>query len=367
MKKKVIGIICGGKSGEHEISLQSAYYVFKNINRKKYRAVLLGIDKEGYWHFAEKYEDLIEERKPLPRMKQNTDAVILIKDHTKTVIFSLKKKKEIARIDVAFPLIHGTYGEDGCLQGYLELLEIPYVGAGVLASVIGMDKEVSKRLLQKEKIPIAQFIVLYQSNSQKQNLILLKQAVKTLKFPIFVKPSCSGSSLGISKVNNWPELKKAIALAFRYDNKIILEEYTKGREIECSVLGNDKPKVSLPGEIKPHDIFYSYKAKYLDPQGAELLTPAPLTKNIVSKIQTLALKVYKILGIQGMARVDGFLTKNNEFVISEINTIPGFTQISMYPKLWQVSGLSYSRLLDKLIQLALESYSQKKKLKRSYN
>ena len=367
MKKRVIAIICGGKSGEHEISLQSAYYVFKNINRKKYRAVLLGIDKEGYWHFAEKYEDLIEERKPLPRMKQNTDAVILIKDHSKTVVFSLKKKKGIARIDVAFPLIHGTYGEDGCLQGYLELLEIPYVGAGVLASVIGMDKEVSKRLLQKEKIPTANFFTLDKFNAGKQNVKFVQQAVKTLKFPIFVKPSCLGSSLGISKVNNWLELKKAITLAFRYDNKIILEEYIKGREIECSVLGNDKPKASLPGEIKPHDIFYSYKAKYLDPRGAELLAPAPLTKNIVSKIQILALKVYKILRIQGMARVDGFLTKNNEFIISEINTIPGFTQISMYPKLWQVSGLSYPRLLDKLIQLALESYSQKKKLKRSYN
>jgi len=367
MKKRIIAIICGGKSGEHEVSLRSAYYVFKNINRKKYRAMLLGIDKEGYWHFAEKYEDLIDKRKPMPRMKTNIDEVVLIKDHSKTVVFSLKKKKKIARIDVAFPLIHGTYGEDGCLQGYLELLEIPYVGAGVLASALGMDKEVSKRLFQKEKIPTAKFVVLYKSNSQKQNLTLLKQAVKTLKFPIFVKPSCLGSSLGISKANNLKELKRAMSLAFHYDNKILLEEDIKAREIECSVLGNDKPKASLPGEIKPHDIFYSYQAKYLDPRGAELLAPAPLTKNVISKIQALALRVYKILGVQGMTRVDGFLTEKNKFIVSEINTIPGFTDISMYPKLWQVSGLSYSKLLDKLIQLALESYSQKKKLKRSYH
>jgi len=367
MKKKVIGIICGGKSGEHEVSLRSAYYVFKNINRKKYRAILLGIDKKGHWHFSEKYEDLIENRKPMPRMKQNTDAVVLIKDHSKTVVFSLKKKEEIARIDVAFPLIHGTFGEDGCLQGYLQLLEIPYVGAGVLASALGMDKEVSKRLLQKEKIPIAKFFTLDKFNTSKQNSVLIQRAIKTLKFPIFVKPSCLGSSLGISKVNNWLELKKAIALAFRYDNKIILEEYIKAREIECSVLGNDKPKASLPGEIKPHDIFYSYKAKYLDPRGAELLAPAPLNKKTIKVIQEMSLKVSQVLGCSGMVRVDGFLTRTNKFIISEINTIPGFTDISMYPKLWQVSGLSYARLLDKLIQLALESYSQKKKLKRSYH
>ncbi len=361
--KKVVAVICGGRSREHEVSLQSAYYVFNNLDRKKYQRVLLGIDKKGHWHFASSYNDLVIQKEPLGKMKDGLAEVVLVKKGKGVYVLNLGQKKIIGKIDIFFPLIHGPYGEDGCLQGYLELLGLPYVGADVLGSALAMDKEYTKRLLQAESIPVTPFMVLYRGESK--NREKARKMVRKYRFPLFVKPACLGSSIGISKAFNLRELKKAITLAFHYDNKIILEKGIKGREIECSVLGNKNPQASLPGEIKPRHNFYSYAAKYLDSKGADLLTPALLSVTLTKKVQQLSQKAFQVLSLKGMARIDFFLSSRGKLIVNEVNTIPGFTQISMYPKLWQVSGLKYSKLLDKLLKLAEESY-QEKKLKFNY-
>lgn len=345
-----MAIICGGRSREHEVSLQSAYYVFKNLDRKKYQVVLLGVDKKGHWHFASRYYDLVIQKEPLGKMRRGLAEVVLMREKKRVVVFDIQKKKVVKRIDIFFPLIHGPFGEDGCLQGYLELLGLPYVGAGVLGSALGMDKEYTKKLLQAEGIAITPFVVLRYKKRGNQSKIKIMR--KKYGFPLFVKPASLGSSVGVSKAFNEEELKKAIVLAFRYDKKIIIEKYIPGREIECSVLGNENPQASLPGEIKPHHNFYSYQAKYLDPQGADLLAPAPLSPFLTKKVQRLSEKVFRILELRGMARVDYFLQPGGKLVVNEVNTIPGFTKISMYPRLWEVSGLSYPKLLTKLIQLA---------------
>jgi len=350
--KKTVAIICGGRSQEHEVSLQSAYYVFKNLDRKRYRVVLLGVDKKGHWHFASRYNDLVIRKEPLGEMRKGLAEVVLIKEREKVGVFDISKRRIAKRIDIFFPLIHGTFGEDGCLQGYLELLGLPYVGAGVLGSALGMDKEYTKRLLQAEGIAVAPFAVLRYKSGENQNKV--RMMIKKYGFPLFVKPVSLGSSVGVSKVFSEKELKKAITLAFRYDKRIIIEKYIPGREIECSVLGNENPQASLPGEIIPHHSFYSYEAKYLDPQGADLLAPAPLSSFLTKKVQRLSKKVFQVLGLRGMARVDYFLQRGGRLVVNEVNTIPGFTKISMYPRLWEVSGLSYPKLLTKLIQLAQE-------------
>jgi len=367
MKKKVIGIICGGKSGEHEVSLRSAFYVYNNIDKKKYRRVIIAIDKKGKWYFSRSFEDLVDTRGQLWKLKSSLEEIVLLKSKNCSQVFSLQKKRNLLGIDIFFPLIHGTYGEDGCLQGFLELLDVPYVGADVMGSAIGMNKEITKRLLMAEKIPVAEFIVIEKKDKLAEKKNKINQAIKKFHFPLFIKPVCLGSSVGVSKVFSRKKVNKAIQEAFQYDTKIMIEKFIEGREVECSVLGNFNPKASLPGEIKSRS-FYSYKAKYLDPEEkeAKLLAPAPLPKKLIKKIQELSVRVFQTLKLQGMARIDFFLKPSGKLVVNEANTIPGFTQISMYPKLWQVSGLSYSRLLDKLIQLALENYSQKKKLKRSY-
>jgi D-alanine-D-alanine ligase len=268
----------------------------------------------------------------------------------------------LGAIDVVFPVLHGPFGEDGTVQGLFKLANIPFVGAGVLGSAIGMDKDVMKRLLRDAKIPIAKFLVFERPD---QNTISFTKVRKALGLPVFVKPANLGSSVGISKVNKKNQFADAVRLAFRYDNKIIIEEGIDGREIECSVLGNEKPVASLPGEIVVQHDFYSYHAKYLDDQGARLEIPARLPKNIVKKIQQTAVQAYRVLCCEGMARVDFFLRPNGQVLVNEINTIPGFTKISMYPKMWDASGLSYSRLIDRLITLALERARKEKQLSTS--
>jgi len=368
MKKQVIAIICGGKSGEHEVSLRSAFCVFNNIDKKKYRKVLIAIDKKGKWYFSRNLEDMIDIKGKLWRLKSSLEEVVLLKSKKCSQIFSLQRKRNLFGVDIFFPLIHGTYGEDGCLQGYLELLDVPYVGADVIGSAIGMNKEITKRLLMAEKIPVAEFIIIEKTDKSAEKKNKISQAIKKFHFPLFIKPVCLGSSVGVSKVFTRKRINKAVQEAFQYDTKIMIEKFIRGREIECSVLGNFNSKASLPGEIRSRS-FYSYKAKYLDPKEkeAKLLAPAPLSKKLIKKIQELSVRVFQTLKLQGMARVDFFLKSSGELVVNEANTIPGFTQISMYPKLWQISGLSYPRLLNKLIQLALESHLQKKKLKRSYH
>ena len=363
--KKTIAVICGGKSGEHEVSLRSAFYVYNNIDKKKYRAVVIAVDKKGRWYFSYNFEDIINTKNQLWKLKSNLEEIVLLKSKKCSKVFSLKKKKNLIGIDIFFPLIHGTYGEDGCLQGFLELLDIPYVGAGVMGSAIAMDKEITKRLLILEKIPVTEFIVIKEEDKLIERKKKINQCIKKFHFPLFIKPVSLGSSVGVSKVFNRKEIDIAIEEAFQYDTEIMIEEFMNGREIECSVLGNLDPKASLPGEIKSRS-FYSYEAKYLNAEDSELLIPAPLSKKLIKKVQKLSIRVFQILKLQGMARIDFFLRPNGKLIVNEGNTIPGFTQISMYPKLWQVSGIKYSKLIDKLIQLATENYNKKNKLKRDF-
>ena len=363
--KKTVAVVCGGKSGEHEVSLRSAFYVYNNIDKKKYRAIIISIDKKGRWYFNYNLEDIINTKNQLWKLKSNLEEIVLLKSKKRSQVFSLKKKKNLIGIDVFFPLIHGTYGEDGCLQGFFELLDIPYVSAGVLGSAIAMDKEIAKRLLMLEKIPVTEFVVIKEEDKLTERRNKVNRFIKEFHFPIFIKPVSLGSSVGVSKVFNKKEVDKAIKEAFKYDIEIMIEKFINGREIECSVLGNLYPKASLPGEIKSRS-FYSYEAKYLNSEDSKLLVPAPLSKELIKKVQKLSIKVFQTLKLQGMARIDLFLKPNGQLIVNEANTIPGFTQISMYPKLWQVSGITYSKLIDKLIKLAIENYNRKNKLKRDF-
>ncbi|MCL5432655.1 MAG: D-alanine--D-alanine ligase [Patescibacteria group bacterium] len=352
MKKIKVCLLFGGKSGEHEVSLQSAKSVYEALDKKKYDVFLVGIEKSGKWLLG------------------NSSNYLLNSSDPKLIKLNKAKMKEITpdaldSVDVFFPVTHGTFGEDGCLQGLLEFTNAGYVGAGVLGSSVGMDKDVMKRLLKQAGIPVPDFFVFQKSEYSPK---IIKQIILKFKFPVFVKPANMGSSVGISKANNIQQLKKAISDAFSYDTKILIEENVTGREIECSVLGNENPKASLPGEVIPSTKhgFYSYEAKYIDEKGANLLIPAKLPLKTVQKIQDLAVKTFKTLECSGMARVDFFLKKDGTVFINEINTLPGFTKISMYPKLWEATGIPYSKLLDKLIELALEKKKQKDSLRRSF-
>ena len=276
-------------------------------------------------------------------------------------LVSLSAKTDFGPLDVVFPVLHGTFGEDGTVQGLLKLANIAFVGADVLGSAVCMDKDVMKRLLRDAGIPIADFVVMESGKDADFSEIAAR-----LGMPLFVKPANLGSSVGIHKVNSFAELQPAVEDALRYDRKVIVEEFIAGREIECSVLGNEKPIASLPGEIVPTHEFYSYEAKYIDAKGATLEIPAKLPADTVKKIQALAVQSYKVLCCEGMGRVDMFLTPDNKLVLNEINTIPGFTKISMYPKLWEHTGISYSELLDRLIELALQRFDAQNRLLTSY-
>ncbi len=335
MKKIKIGILFGGKSSEHEISIMSAGNVVAALNKNKYNPVLIFIDKKGGWW--------------------QVDEVSLHKLKGEPITFSPKVLKSL---DVVFPVLHGANGEDGTIQGLLKLANVPFVGAGVLGSAVGMDKDVTKRLLRDAGIPIAKFICV-RANEK----ITFEQAKKKLGLPIFIKPANNGSSVGVSKVKNKSEFEDAIKKAFQFDNKILIEEAIEGREIECSVLGNENPTASIPGEVITSHEFYSYEAKYFDENGSRTEIPAKLSASKVRIIQKMAVEAFKILSCEGMARVDFFLDKKGRVYLNEINTIPGFTNISMYPKLWEVSGFSYSKLIDKLIKLAIERFEGEKKLK----
>lgn len=354
-KRKIrVGILFGGKSVEHEVSIASAKNVYEALDKNKYEIDLIGISKEGLWH-----RFLPSHLVSLPQRDI---------DHLLSSIGKIIKRDSkhfypsgpLDKIDVIFPVLHGAQGEDGIIQGFLKLLNIPFVGAGVLGSAIGMDKDVMKRLLRDAGLPIAKFLVF-----QKNEKVEFEKVVKQLGFPFFVKPANLGSSVGVSKVHKKNEFSKAIDDALQYDKKILIEEYIKGREIECSVLGNENPIASIAGEIIPQHEFYDYHAKYIDEKGALLKIPADIPKEVLEQIQSFAIRAFKILCCEGMARVDFFLTKKCKICINELNTIPGFTKISMYPKLWEASGISYAKLIDKLITLALERFDKEQKFKTS--
>ncbi|MEK7574669.1 MAG: D-alanine--D-alanine ligase [Patescibacteria group bacterium] len=362
MAKKIrVGILFGGKSAEHEVSLRSAKNIADAIPKDKYDVVLIGIDKKGRWLLNDASNFLLSKAgQPMPKLVQGGKEVAMIPESAGALAMIGDASASGGRVDVIFPILHGPFGEDGTVQGLLKLAGIPFVGPSVLGSAVGMDKDVMKRLLRDAGIPIGKFLTFKPGER-----IVFAKIKKELGLPMFVKPANMGSSVGVSKVRNQKEFETAIAEAFLYDNKIIVEENIAGREIECAVLGNDKPIASIPGEVIVKADFYSYDAKYIDENGAVTKIPADLPKATVKKIQEVAIKTFQALSCEGLSRVDCFLKENGEVLVNEINTMPGFTSISMYPKLWEASGISYPELIDTLLQLAIERFKKEARLKTS--
>ncbi|MCL4458330.1 MAG: D-alanine--D-alanine ligase [Chloroflexi bacterium] len=361
MAKLRIGVIFGGRSSEHEISLLSAASVIKAIDPNKYDVVPIGITKEGRWLIS---------GDPLKALLAGVTAsgedTALRADPTQRgmIIFETAKSGPTdQRIDVIFPILHGPYGEDGTVQGFLEMADVPYVGAGVLASAVAMDKAITKALFKERGLPVAQFIVVRRKEWQQNPTKIVECIEKTLGYPCFVKPTNLGSSVGVTKVHQREELVPAIDLAASYDRKILIEQAVVDcREIECSVLGNDDPIASIPGEIVPAREFYDYESKYVN-ERTQLIIPADLPEGIIREVQYLAIEAFKTLDCTGMARVDFLITKDgSKIYVNEVNTIPGFTAVSMYPKLWETSGINYRELIDRLIELAIERHTEKRQL-----
>jgi D-alanine-D-alanine ligase len=391
MEKLRVGILFGGRSGEHEVSLLSAASVLNAIDKEKYEVVPIGITKDGRWLTAERAENLLQgkltleprnlragdpDTTPAAAVLARGEAVVVppepVHRHSGLMPFqtdaaTMRRASDRAiNVDVIFPVLHGTFGEDGTIQGLLELADIPYVGAGVLGSAAGMDKDIMKSLFLAAGIPIVKHVTILRRAWERDSKKVQKLMESKLTYPVFVKPANLGSSVGISKAHNRKELGPAIEEAARFDRKIVIEQgvggkKAKAREIECSVLGNDEPAASVPGEIVPGKEFYDYTAKYVD-EGSQLIIPAKLTKAETKRVQDLAVAAFKAVDCSGLARVDFLMDpKTRKIFLNEINTMPGFTAISMYPKLWAASGLEYSDLIDRLIQLGIERHEDKKK------
>lgn len=359
MSKIRVGLLYGGKSGEHEVSVLSANSVLTAIDKQKYEVLPIGITKQGEWLPGQSPAPLVESKELQVRwLGSNIDpeqTALFNRNMQGSILSGLAKK-----VDVVFPILHGPFGEDGTVQGLLELADIPYVGGGVLASSVGMDKVVMKAVFKEYGLPVGAYLAYLRKEWQSKPGPILDEIQQNLGYPCFVKPANLGSSVGISKAHNREELSKAIGLAAEYDRKLVVEKMISGREIECAVLGNDEPKASVPGEIVPCTEFYDYEAKYVL-NDSRLIIPAQLEPAMVGRIQDLALQAFKAIDCAGLARVDFFVdTGNNEVIVNEINTLPGFTKISMYPKLWEASGIGYSELIDRLLQLAVERYKDKK-------
>ncbi len=360
MKKK-IALVFGGKSAEHEVSLTSAANICAAIDKSLFDPVLLGVSKEGSWyHFPD--ADVFKKHKALNDSELASQQVVsLLSYHEKTFAVVLKTQEKIP-LDCAFPIIHGTTGEDGTLQGYFKILNLPFVGCGVLSSAIGMDKVYMKRLLSEAKILNSNYVVLNKDEDYDYADIVSK-----IGSPFFVKPANAGSSVGVHKVKSESDFLPMINDAFLYDHKILAEEFIQGREIECSVMGlNHHPKASVPGELHIRHEFYSYAAKYVDTQGAEIIIPAKIPDSQIKEIQNLAIRTFKTLGCDGMTRVDFFLREDGTLYVNEINTLPGFTPISMYPKMWQASGIQYKDLITNLINYAFEKQLSDNQLKHTF-
>jgi D-alanine-D-alanine ligase len=342
--KITVAVLFGGKSAEHEVSLASAKNVLNAIDRAKYEVVEIKIDKEGKWWI-------------------DNQSVVLSQNFGEGKIINQKTAEVIVTVDVVFPVLHGPYGEDGTLQGLVKMAGLPCVGPGTLSSSVCMDKDIAKRLFRDAGIDIADFVTIRKSE---KNRIGYDDIVKKLGNELFVKPANMGSSVGVSFTDTKEKFEEALKEAFLYDDKVIVEEKVIGREIECAVLGNDFPKSSAPGEIIPTKSFYSYESKYLDEDDARLDVPAKLPEELIEPIKAIAVKAYQCLECKGLSRVDMFLTPDNRMIINEINTLPGFTKISMYPKLWDYSGIPQTALVDQLIQLAIDEFEHQKGLESSY-
>lgn len=378
MTKRIrLGLLFGGRSSEHEVSLTSAASVLKALDPAKYEVVPIGITREGSWRVGKAAEKLlpgaghssIPAEKLLPAVLANGNPVMASADPTTPQLVPLHRNSTAGlkpQIDVMFPVLHGTFGEDGTVQGLLELAGIPYVGAGVLASATGMDKDIMKRLFRDAGLPVVPWLLLSRSEWESDPARVRQMAAFSIGFPLFVKPGNLGSSVGISKVHNARELPPALDLAAQYDRKILVEHAVVGREVECAVLGNEHPEASVPGEIVPVNEFYDYEAKYVK-EGSNVIIPARLTHRQVKRIKDYSVRAFQAIDCAGMARVDFLLDRQaGKTFVNEINTIPGFTPISMYPKLWEASGVPYAQLLDRLIQLALERHQQKLRTRYNY-
>ena len=386
MKKLRVGVIYGGRSGEHEVSVASAASIFKHLDRSRYEPVPIRIEKDGRWTLADKAPtsisaaDVIEHaRLESARSVRPGREAHLVAHPSEDTVLSIERRAPAASeldpgmatvtgvgLDVIFPVLHGPYGEDGTVQGLLELANVPYVGAGVLGSAVGMDKAVMKTLFIAHNLPVGPYVVALRRDWSAGADGITTRVSKELGYPVFVKPANLGSSVGISKAKSEDDLRTAIELALQFDRKIVIEAaIPNAREIECSVLGNDDPQASVPGEVIPGREFYDYEAKYLD-DTSRVVIPADLTDAQVKEVQRLAIAAFRAVDCAGMARVDSFIDgKSGSTFVNEVNTIPGFTTISMYPKMWEASGLSYPELIDRLITLALERHAEKQQLRTS--
>lgn len=365
-KKLRVGVLFGGRSGEHEVSLMSARSVLKALDPEKYTVTPIGITHEGAWLVGENLLD-----KMLNGQLATLQPVTLLADPNRPGLFGVMNAGDIAleklaTLDVIFPVLHGTYGEDGTLQGMLEIADTAYVGAGVLGSSLAMDKGLFKDVMRAHDIPVVEWIIVLRSEIKQDIDAVLEKAEKVAGYPLFIKPANLGSSVGVSKCRSRADLLEGLMEAARFDRRVLVERGLNAREIEVSVLGNDEPQASIPGEIIPAADFYTYDAKYHDDR-SQLLIPAPITDEQTALVQSLAVQAYKASDCAGMARVDFLLDKDSQqLYLGEINTIPGFTQISMYPKLWAASGLSYPELVDRLIELALERKAERDQTERRF-
>jgi D-alanine-D-alanine ligase len=362
--KLTVGVIFGGRSGEHEISLMSARSVLGALDPDRYRIVQIGITRQGSWLTGENVLEALEGNK-----LEGLDVAVILGQPGLPGLYRWRKDQApsvLSQLDVVFPVLHGTFGEDGTLQGLLEMAEIAYVGAGVLASSVAMDKGLFKQVMVSKGIPVVDYVVLSTTQFDTRMEDSLKEAESIGPYPLFTKPANMGSSVGVSKCANRSLLVEGLMEAARYDRRVLVEQGLQAREIEVSVLGNEEPEASIVGEIVPGDEFYSYEAKYIH-DTSELLIPAPIDQEMAEEVRRLAVESFKAVDGAGMARVDFLLDKpSGKLYLNEINTIPGFTRISMYPKLWQASGVSYPELMDRLIELALQRQEQKARLVRVY-
>jgi D-alanine-D-alanine ligase len=368
MEKLRVGVIFGGRSGEHEVALMSARSVLGALDPDKYQVSQIGITHDGAWLTGEDVLSAMESGR-----HASLSSVTMLPDPTRRGLYKLIPSSSddllefLTAFDVVFPVLHGTFGEDGTLQGLFELADLSYVGAGVLGSSLAMDKGVFKDVMRANDIPVLESIIVQRGDIERQADVFIEKAEQLAPYPLFTKPANLGSSVGVSKCNNRSDLLEGMMDAAQYDRRVLVERGVNGREIEVSVLGNDNPQASIPGEVIPAAEFYSYQAKYHDDR-SELLIPAPLPREVADLVQYLAVKAYRAIDCAGMARVDFLLDRDSgKLFLNELNTIPGFTRISMYPKLWEASGLSYPALVDRLIELALERKGERDRTERRFH
>ncbi|MBI2887683.1 MAG: D-alanine--D-alanine ligase [Chloroflexi bacterium] len=379
MAKLRVGVLFGGQSVEHEVSLLSAQSVLAALDPSRYEVVPLGITHEGKWLAPAAATRLLgagasspgQEPAPNGALRQAQDGALRqaqdgAQADVTALVLAERALADLPKLDVIFPVLHGTFGEDGTVQGLLELADVPYVGAGVLGSAVGLDKDVMKRVFREAGLPVVRFLTILRKDWERRAQAIQADVEGALGYPCFVKPANGGSSVGIAKVHGPEDLPQAMEAATALDRKVLVEEAIQGRELECSVLGNDDPEASAVGEVIPAREFYDYQAKYFD-ERTRLVVPAPIPRTVADLVRQLAVRAFRAIDCAGMARVDFFLrASDGTLFVNEINTIPGFTPMSMYPKMWEAAGLSYSALLDRLIQLALERHQEKRQNRYNY-